>query len=342
MRSYQRDVDGRRRRGLYGAAMAIGLAALCAALASAMPLPARAETDYPNRPVRVFIPYGPGGVADVTMRLLAQKLGEATKQQFVIENRPGAGGLLAVKGVLDSPPDGYTLGVVGNGQAIGVSLFKNRTYNPLTDFTHVAITARFEMLLAVNGASPYRTLQDVVAAARKNPGKLNLGAINPGSTQNLSAHMFKQMTGLDVAIIPYKTTPDLVTAILRRDVDVGFDYLAGFQGAMSDNKVRIIATSGEERDPVLPDIPTAKESGFPDYVVTSWNGLASAAGMPADVLATLNRLINVALADPGLRDKAMKLGMDARGSTPEEMRARLAKDIEKWAAVIDKAGIEKQ
>ena len=150
------------------------------------------------------------------------------------------------------------------------------------------------------------------------------------------------MTGLDVAIIPYKTTPDLVTAILRRDVDVGFDYLAGFQGAMSDNKVRIIATSGEERDPVLPDIPTAKESGFPDYVVTSWNGLASAAGMPADVLATLNRLINVALADPGLRDKAMKLGMDARGSTPEEMRARLAKDIEKWAAVIDKAGIEKQ
>jgi len=250
MRAYKRD------------AIAIGLAVMCAALASAMPLPARAETDYPNRPVRVFIPYGPGGVADVTMRLLAQKLGEATKQQFVIENRPGAGGLLAVKGVLDSPPDGYTLGVVGNGQAIGVSLFKNRTYNPLTDFTHVAITARFEMLLAVSGASPYRTLQDVVTAARKNPGKLNLGAINPGSTQNLSAHMFKQMTGLDVAIIPYKTTPDLVTAILRRDVDVGFDYLAGFQGAMSDNKVRIIATSGEERDPVLPNVPTAKESGF--------------------------------------------------------------------------------
>ncbi|HEX4552856.1 MAG TPA: tripartite tricarboxylate transporter substrate-binding protein, partial [Xanthobacteraceae bacterium] len=142
--------------------------------------------------------------------------------------------------------------------------------------------------------------------------------------------------------IPYKTTPDLVTALLRRDVDVGFDYFAGFQGALSDNKVRIIATSGEERDPLLRDIPTAKESGFPDYVVTSWNGLASAAGMPADVLAKLNRLINVALADPGLRDKAMKLGMDARGSTPEEMRARLEADVKKWAAVIDKAGIEKQ
>jgi tripartite-type tricarboxylate transporter receptor subunit TctC len=322
--------------------MAIGLAAIGAALAAAMPLPARGETDYPNRPVRVFIPYGPGGVADVTMRLLAQKLGEATKQQFVIENRPGAGGLLAVKGVLDSPPDGYTLGVVGNGQAIGVSLFKNRTYNPLTDFTHVAITARFEMLLGVSGASPYRTLQDVVAAARKNPGKLNLGAINPGSTQNLSAHMFKLMSGVDVAIVPYKTTPDLLTAILRRDVDLAFDYLAGFQGSLSDNKVRIIATSGEERNPLLRDVPTARESGFPDYIVTSWNGLASAAGMPADVLATQKRLINAGLSDPGLRDKTMKLGMDAGGSTPEEMRARMVADIGKWAAVIDKAKIEKQ
>jgi tripartite-type tricarboxylate transporter receptor subunit TctC len=342
MRAHERDVDGRRRRGLYRAATGIGLAAIWVALA-AVPLgSARAEPDYPNRPVRVFIPYGPGGVADVTMRLLAQKLTEATKQQFVIENRPGAGGLLAVKGVLDSPADGYTLGVVGNGQAIGVSLFKSRPYNPLTDFTHVSITARFEMLLAVNGGSPYRTLQDVVAAARKNPGKLNFGAINPGSTQNLSAQMFKQMSGLDVAIIPYKTTPDLVTALLRNDVDVGFDYFAGFQSALSDNKIRVVATSGDERDPLLRDIPTAKESGFPDYVVTSWNGLASAAGMPADVLAKLNRLINVALADPGLRDKALKLGMDARGSTPDEMRARLATDIDKWAAVIDKAGIEKQ
>jgi tripartite-type tricarboxylate transporter receptor subunit TctC len=337
MRAHERNIDGR--RGRRGAALAIGLAVM-GALAATMP--ARAESDYPNRPVRVFIPFGPGGVADVTMRLLAQKLGEATKQQFVIENRPGAGGILSAKAVLDSPADGYTLGVVGNSQAIGVSLFKSRTYNPITDFTLVSITAKFEMLLAVNGESPYRTLQDVVAAARKNPGKLNFGAINPGSTQNLSAHMFKLMSGVDVAIVPYKTTPDLLTAILRRDIDVGFDYLAGFQGSLSDNKIRIIATSGEARNPLLPDVPTAKESGFPDYVVTSWNGLASSAGMPADVLAKLNRLINVGLSDPGLRDKAMKLGMDAGGSTPEEMRARMAADIEKWAAVIDKAGIEKQ
>src|SRR5215467_11140161 len=303
---------------------------------------ARSETNFPTKPIQIFIPYGAGGVADLTMRLLAQKLTERTKQQVVIENRPGAGGLLAAKAVLDSPPDGYSLGVIGNGQAIAMSLFKTRPYNVLTDFTFVSITARFEMLLAVKADSPLKTLQDVVAAARKAPGKLNFGAINPGSTQNLSAHLLKQVSGVDVAIIPYKTTPDLVTAVLRGDVDVGFDFYAALKAVISDNKVRIVATSGEERNPLLHDVPTAKESGFPEYIVTSWNGLASKAGMPAETLAILNQHINAALSDPAVRATASTLGMDARGSTPQEMRERMAADVKKWAAVIEKAGIEKQ
>src|SRR5436190_2386695 len=203
---------------------------------------------------------------------------ERTKQQVVIENRPGAGGLMSAKAVLEAPPDGYTLGVVGNGQAIAMSLFKARPYNVLTDFTFVSITARFEMLLAVKAESPLKSLQDVVTAARKDPGKLNFGAINPGSTQNLSAHLFKQVSGSDVTIVPYKTTPDLVTAVLRGDVDLGFDFYAGFQSVISDNQVRIVATSGEGRNPLLRDVPTASESGIPEYVVTSWNGLAAKAG----------------------------------------------------------------
>jgi tripartite-type tricarboxylate transporter receptor subunit TctC len=249
---------------------------------------------------------------------------------------------MSAKAVLEAPPDGYTLGVIGNGQAIAMSLFKARPYNVLTDFTFVSITARFEMLLAVKAESPLKSLQDVVTAARKDPGKLNFGAINPGSTQNLSAHLFKQVSGSDVTIIPYKTTPDLITAILRSDVDVGFDYYAALQPVIIDNKVRIVATSGEERNLLLPDVPTARESGFPDYVVTSWNGLASAARMPTDVLTVLNGQINAALSDPALRATASKLGMDARGSTPEQMRDRMSADINKWAAVIDNAGIEKQ
>ena len=303
---------------------------------------ARAEPGFPVKPIRISIPFGAGGVADLTMRLLAQTLTERTKQQVVIENRPGAGGLLSAKAVLEAPPDGYTLAVIGNGQAIAMSLFKARPYNVLTDFTFVSITARFEMLLAVKADSPLQTLQDVVTAARKDPGKLNFGAINPGSTQNLSAHLLKQVSGLDVTIIPYKTTPDLITGILRSDVDVGFDYYAALQPVIIDNKVRIVATSGEERNPLLHNVPTARESGFPEYVVTSWNGLASAAGLPTDVLAALNGHINAALSDPALRATATKLGMDARGSTPEQMRDRMAADIKKWAAVIEKGGIEKQ
>jgi tripartite-type tricarboxylate transporter receptor subunit TctC len=303
---------------------------------------ALSQPNFPAKPIQIFIPYGAGGVADLTMRLLAQKLTERTKQQVVIENRPGAGGLLAAKEVLRAPADGYTLGVIGNGQAIGMSLFKARPYNVLTDFSFVSITARFEMLLATKKDSSLKSVQDIVTAARKDPGKLNFGAINPGSTQNLSAHLLKQVTGIDVAIVPYKTTPDLVTAVLRGDVDVGFDFYAGLQAVISDNQVRIIATSGEQRNPLLRDVPTAKESSFPDYIVTSWNGLASAAGMPAETLGILNQLINTALADPTLQATASALGMDARGSTPQEMRERMAADVKKWAAVIEKAGIEKQ
>src|SRR6266516_4964755 len=170
---------------------------------------ARAEPTFPSKPIHISVPYGAGGVADLTMRLLAQKLTERTKQQVALENRPGAGGLLSAKAVLEASADGYTLGVIGNGQAIGMSLFKARPYNVLSDFTLVSMTASFEMLLAVKADSALKTLQDVVAAARKNPKQLNFGAINPGSTQNLSAHLLKQVSGADVTIIPYKTTPDL-------------------------------------------------------------------------------------------------------------------------------------
>jgi tripartite-type tricarboxylate transporter receptor subunit TctC len=329
--------DGRLR--FLRAAVVLSLAAIVSTFAHDH---ARSESTFPAKPIQIFIPYGAGGVADLTMRLLAQKLTERTKQQVVIENRPGAGGLLAAKEVLRAPPDGYTLGVIGNGQAIGMSLFKTRPYNVLTDFAFVSMTARFEMLLAVKADSPLKTLRDVVTAARKDPGKLNFGAINPGSTQNLSAHLLKQVSGVDVAIVPYKTTPDLVTAVLRGDVDVGFDFYAGLQALISDNQVRIIATSGEERNPLLRDVPTAKESGFPEYIVISWNGLAAAAGMPAETLAILNQHINAALSDPALQATASTLSMDARGSTPQEMRDRMAADVQKWAAVIEKAGIPKQ
>jgi tripartite-type tricarboxylate transporter receptor subunit TctC len=220
-----------------------------------------------------------------------------------------------------------------------MTLFKNRTYDVLTDFTQVSVTGTFEMLLAVKQDSPFKNLQDLLDFARKNPGKLNLGAVNPGSTQNLSAHLFKQTTGADVTVIPHKTTPELVTGLLRGDIHLGFDFYAGFQGAIADKQLRILATSDEQRNPLLKDVPTAIESGLPAYVVTSWNGLASRAGLPDPILRKLNKLIVTALADPGLQERALRLGIDARGTTPEQMRDRMARDIVKWRTVIEKANI---
>jgi tripartite-type tricarboxylate transporter receptor subunit TctC len=244
--------------------------------------------------------------------------------------------------VLRAPADGYTLGEMGNGQAISMSLFKHLPYNILTDFAPISVAASFEMLLAVPDKSPYKTINDVVAAAEKNPGKINLGAINPGSTQNLSAYLFQQVTGAQYTIVTYRTTPDLVTALLRGDIDLGFDFFAGLEGEIGPRKIRIIATSGQQRDPLIKDVPTAVESGFPAYVVTSWNGLAAPAKVPADIVDLLSAGVNRALSDPQLKQKALNLGIDATGSTPQQMHERLAADEAKWSSVIEKAGIPKQ
>jgi len=335
-RSGMRLDEGRR---LYRTSAAV---VACVAIIGVLTAASAQSADYPIKPVRLFVPYGPGGVGDLTMRLLAERLSQNLKQQFVIENRPGAGGIVNMTEVLRARPDGYTLGEMGNGQAISMSLFQQLSYNVLTDFAPISVTASFEMLLAVPDKSPYKSLKDLVDTARKNPGKINLGAINPGSTQNLSAHLFQQVTGAQYAIVTYRTTPDLLTALLRGDVDLGFDYHAGLTGEIGPGKIRTIATSGEQRDPLLKDVPTAKESGFPDYVVTSWNGLGASAKVPADIIGILNVAVNRALSDAELKAKALNLGIDATGSTPQQMHDRLVADVAKWRAVIEKAGIPKE
>ncbi len=302
---------------------------------------AQGAGEYPQRPVRILVPYGPGGAGDLTIRLLANKLSQNLKQPFVIENRPGAGGIAAMRAVLSAHADGYTLGEMGNGQTISVSLFQGLPYNVLKDFVQISIAASFSMLLAVPPTSPYKSVKDVIEAARAAPGKLNLGAINPGSTQNLSAHLFQQVSKAQFTIVTYRTTPDLVTALLRGEVDLGFDYFAGLESTIGPDKLHVIATSGEERDPLLKDVPTAKESGLPDYVVTSWNGVGAPAGVPAEIIATLSTEIRRALAAPDIQERMLRLGLQARGSTPEEMRNQMTKDVARWREVIDQAGIPK-
>lgn len=304
--------------------------------------PSQAQTKYPEKPVRIIVPYGPGGVADVTTRLVAHRLSETMGQNFVIENRPGAGGIVGAKAALASPPDGYTLFLAGNGSAISVSLFKSLPFSVVRDFTPVSALAEFEMLLTTNADSPLDTVAKVVAHAKANPGKLNFGTIASGSTQNLSAELFKMTTGVQAAVVIYKTTPELVTAIRRGDVDVGFDYFAAFGPSIINKQMKVIATSGERRVPQLPDVPTVKESGYPDYVVTSWNALQAPAGLSKEIVTKLNEQIVAVLKTPEIQKRMGDLGMHPMIGSPAFLDERMKTDIAKWAKVIEAAGIEKQ
>lgn len=325
-----------RRRSVLGLAMA-GLAAL-----SLMPLPALAQGKYPDRPVRIVLPFGAGGVADITTRLVAEKLSEKLGQRFVVENSPGAGGITAARAVLQSAADGYTLGVLSNGTAVSVGLFKNLPFDPVKDFTPVSAMGYFDLVFVTNANGPYKTLGDFIKAAKEKPGQLNVGTIAAGSSQNLGAELFKSVTGLDFVIVPFKTSGDVLVALERNDIQMAAEFYAALRGSLDAKKFIPAAVSGVKRGAYLPDAPTAIEAGVPNFEVTSWNAIFAPAGTPPEVVATLNKALNEVLADPEVKKKALELGIDARGSTPEELGARLKDDIVKWKQVIEKAGIEKR
>jgi tripartite-type tricarboxylate transporter receptor subunit TctC len=321
--------------------MAGVMAGLAGAIVLDVPATTQAQTTYPSRPVSLIVPYGAGGVADVGMRILGERLSDRLKQQFVIENRPGAGGIIAIKAGLSAAADGYTLSMTGNNNAIAASLFKTLPYNILTDFASVSTVSFFDVLIVTRAGSALHSIDDVVKAAKANPGKLNIGTINPGSTQNLAAELFKSTAGITATIIPFRTSPDMATAVLRGDADIAFEFFAAIHGMIDDNKVIALASTGPKRTAYLPRIPTVMESGLKDYEVASWNGISVPAATPKDVVETLAGAIKAVLPDPEVQRKANQLGMEMRASTAEEMTARMKADITKWGAVIDKAGIPK-
>ncbi len=322
------------------ARLAAGCAVAAALLASVAP--AIAQTPYPTRPVRITVPFGPGGIADITVRVVAEKLTEKLGQQFVIENLPGAGGITAARAALQATADGYTLALMTNGTAISVPLFKKLPFNPVKDFEPVSSLGYFDFLFLTGGSSKYQSVADLVAFAKANPGALNVGTVNVGSSQNLSAELFKSMAGIDFTIVPYKTTPDLVIATTRSDVDLMIDSYASAKAMMMDKKIRALASSGPARSPVTPDLVTVDESGVKGFEVTSWNAIFAPAGTPKEVIAILNKTIGEVMALPDVKKRLLELGIEAKASTPQELGDRLKSDIAKWTAVIDKAGIEKQ
>jgi tripartite-type tricarboxylate transporter receptor subunit TctC len=323
-------------------AFGASLAAVPAAAALGAPFVAHAQEKYPSRPVTIVLPFGAGGVADVTSRLAAEKLGDKLGQRFVIENRPGAGGITAARTVLSAKPDGYTLGLVTNGTAISVALFKSLPFDPVKQFEMISQMGIFELVMITSADSPYKTLGDFVKAAKEQPGKLNVGTITVGGTQNLTAELLKISAGINFQIIPHRTTPDVTVALLRNDVQLAVEFPAAVRGVLGDSKARALATTGPKRSPAMPNVPTVQEAGIAGFEVVSWNGFFAPAGTPKEVITTLNAAFREILSDPDVKKRYSALGIEAAPSSPEELKTRLVSDIEKWSNVIAKAGIPKQ
>ncbi|MGC2518883.1 MAG: tripartite tricarboxylate transporter substrate binding protein [Burkholderiales bacterium] len=297
---------------------------------------------YPTRPIKIIVPFGAGGVADITARVLAQKMGETIGQQVLVENRPSAGGIVASEAVAKAEPDGYTLLLVSNGNAVSASLFKSLPYDTVGDFAPVSTAGFFDIAVLVNGDSKIGSVRELIAMAKANPDKFNIGTINIGSTQHLSAELFRSMAGIEAQTVPFKGTPAVITALRGNDVQVAFEILAPVMSQIKAGALKALAVTSNRRFPGLPNVPTVSESGVPGYQASSWNGISAPAKTPTAIIDRLNREINAALASPGVKQRLQDLGVEARASTPDALKELLVAEIAKWRAVIERAKIERQ
>jgi tripartite-type tricarboxylate transporter receptor subunit TctC len=311
------------------------LTALCCGLA------AQAQT-FPTKNVRIVVPFGAGGVADLTARTVAGRLAEQLGQPVVIENRPGAGGIGAADVVLKSEPDGHTLLLMSNGTAVSAGLFKSLPFDTLKDFAPISTLGTFDIALLVPTDSRFKSLADLLAFARANPGKLNVGSINIGSTQNLAAELFKSSAAVDMQIVPFNGTPAVVTALRGGQIDAAVEILGPVMSQVNAKALRVLAVTGEKRSAALPEVPTARESGLPNFVAASWNGLAAPARTPKPVIERLNREVVAALNHPDVRRRLAELNVDAQASSPEQASALLASEVKRWGEVIVRARIPQQ
>ena len=301
-----------------------------------------AEASYPDRSVRVVLPFAAGGVADITARIIAEKLGDKLGQRFYVENQPGAGGIAAARTVISSAPDGYTLALLSNGTAISVSLFKKLPFDPLKDFEPISSLGFFDFIFCTGADSEFKTLAEFIAAAQTKPGALNVGTINIGSSQNLSAELFKTAAGIDFTIVPFRATPEVGVSLLQGDIALMIDSYASVKGNLADRKFRALASSGPMRSESTPEIATVQEGGVANYEVVSWNALFAPAGTPPEIVNRLNGALQDILADADVKKRLLELGIVAKAGTPQEISARLKSDIDKWQKVIEKAGIQRQ
>lgn len=310
-------------------------------LALALSTGAFAQT-YPSQPIKILLPYGAGGVADISARVVAQKLSQQLGQQVLIENRPSAGQIVASEAVKSAAPDGYTLLWFNQGHAVSVSLFNSLPYDPAKDFLPISTVGFFGMALLVDSKSPYQSVGEFIAAAKANPGKLNVGTTSPGGTQYIAAELFKSMAGLDFQTVPFKTTPLIITSLKGNDLQAMVEILAPMIPHIKSGNLRALAVTFDHRFAGLPEVPTLAEAGVPGYEASAWNGVAAPLRTPKAIIDRLNREINTAVAAPEVKQRLQDLGVDAQGSTPEALHALLVSETAKWKKVVEAAKIPKQ
>ena len=302
----------------------------------------RAQGRFPERPILLLVPFAPGGIADITARQVADAMGRTLGQPVVVENRASAGSIVASQAVARARPDGHTLLLMSNGNAVSAGLFKKLPYDTLRDFAPISTLGFFDIGLFVRADSPLATIGDAVAAARARPGRLNIGTIAVGSTQHLAAKLFQMVTGIDVLVVPYKGSPAVLAALRSGEIDLAFEVAGPMVVQVRSGVVRALAVSSDQRNPALPEVPTVLQAGIAGYSVASWNGLAAPAGTPPAVIEDLNRAVRAAVADAAVQDRMGALGMRLQASAPAELQALLASEVRRWAEVIRAAGIEPQ
>ena len=315
---------------------------LAAGTTSAL-LPGMARTQsFPTKPIRIVVPFGPGGIADLTARAVANKLGEGLHQGVIIDNKPGAGGIVAGEAVAKAEPDGHTLLLMSNGTAVSAGLFKSLPFDAKKDFAPIVTLGFFDLAVLAAANSRFKSMQEMLAYAKANPGKLNIATINIGSTQHLAAELLKSSAGVDFQVVPFNGSAAVLAALRGGQVDAAVEILGPMMSQIASKSVQPLAVMGSKRAAALADVPTVAESGVKGFEAASWNALAAPARTPAPVIALLNREANKALGHPDLRKQLADLNVTPAGGTPEQLRDLLASEIRRWTDVIVRAKVPRQ
>ena len=313
---------------------------LIGSLATAAATPARAQA-WPNKPVRIVVPFGPGGPADVYARTLGQELGEVLKQQFVVENKAGAGGTIGADIVAKAAPDGYTLLMMSNTLTTNETLLANKPYVLMRDLTAVAPVNSSDLVMVVSPSVQAKTLPEFIALAKAQPGKLAYASAGPGTPYHLAGELFKTMTGTDILHVPHKNSGEARNDVIGGHVQIMFDAITAMKGHIDAGQVRALGTTGDKRSTVLPNVPTVSDA-VPGYETTIWLGIMAPKGTPPEIVARLNTEIGKIIAKPAIREAWARQGAVPMIMTPAQFEAYLTGDIDKWAKVIQQAGIKVQ